>query len=985
MDAKLLDNQDNTNKATKIQNNIVGLTSAAAEELLEKYGFNELAVVEIPLLTLFFMQFTGTMPYMLWIACILSLVVQDYIDFAIIMTMLLCNGCLGFHEELKAKASLDELTSKMEQTVAVLRDGKGEQMNIKYLVPGDVVLLLGGNVVPADVEWIEGDVLSIDTAALTGEPLPRKYPSEVHGRTIFCGCTVKAGEAYCLVKATGSNTEIGNNNKEIMEDKVKTKISVFEQKILYCVKLIIMASIMVTLVVLLVQGIGRGEFQSGTSELILTCLSIIIAAVPIALPLVVQVTMALGAGKMAREFNAVVTSLPALQDLASMTILCSDKTGTLTTANISIISDIVWVADGFTEKDVALYAALASNRNKKEDPIDRSVINHFDDMFGDLGIEACESFTQTRSVGFNPIYKRVIAEFNHPKLGNVSVAKGLCVKVLNTEDGGKDDADDQWVVENYENLYSVVSKKDEDFARMGYKTLGVSVKINDGPWKFVGILPMFDKPRHDTSHTIMSLRNAGIEVKMITGDHLNIAIETARLIDMGVNILPGSEIRDGTRSSKESIRNCDGFAQVLPRDKRECVLVLKNDYDQVVGMTGDGVNDAPALSAAQCGIAVDDATDAAKNASAIILTSPGLGAIYDAVLESRKIFLKLKSYVIYRFAATIQIVTVLSVIIFASNCAIDSLYIILLALFNDLTMLPIAYDVQQASIKPETPDVFQVLLLAALYGALETGFSLFYAYGASSMNLTDGEVDMDSCDSASQAAVWLQISIASELLIFSARSPSYIWNSIAPSSGLMFSILTGCIITSLLAGCFDYFGGLSIEEISIIWAYDICSLIVLDLAKVQFLRFFGISHVVIKEPIISDNVTDTESVGLLSGRNHSDSYRPRKPTGDDTAIDVLVNAVEGRNGDSVRRLDGASRRLSQYSHKGSMHVSKKLDSSFDSNASTSIAVKSINLKSRSMRFSDVGTSEKGEFDDLSGLSGRSTLIRRDIRPNFPPK
>ncbi|CAM9119803.1 unnamed protein product, partial [Ectocarpus fasciculatus] len=817
-----------------------GLTTAQAEELYKVHGFNELPVVDIPLWYIFLIQFTGTMPYMLELACVLALAVQDYVDFAIIFAMVLCNGYLGFHEELKAKASLEELTSKMEQKVAVLRDGKAVHLLTRLLVPGDVVLLVGGCAIPADVEWLEGDVLSIDTAGLTGEPLPRKYPSEQYGNTIYASCTVRAGEAYCIVRQTGINTSVGSSQADIAKDKATTKVSVFEERVLFAVKIIIVISLLDVIVIFLVQGIARNEFESNFNEALLTCLSIIIAAVPVALPLVLQVTMALGAAKMASEFSAVVTSLPALQDISSMSILCSDKTGTLTTANISILADMVWSSGVFTKEEIALYGALSSNRDKKEDPIDRSVINHFDHVYP-KGLEKTAEFTKVRIVGFNPIYKRVVAEFTHPTLGSVTIAKGLPAKVLNTADGGKDDAADQWVVDNYEELYPQVSEVDSDYSRKGYKTLGVAVKFNDEPWKFAGILPMIDPPRHDSARTIRNLQNAGIGVKMITGDHLNIARETASLIGMGRNIHAAECTRDGSQTGNELILHADGFAQVLPKDKREVVLVLRNVYNLVTGMTGDGVNDAPALSAAQCGIAVDDATDAAKNAAAIILTTPGLSAIYSAVVESRRIFRKLKAYVTYRFAATIQIVVVLTLLIFISNCAVNSLYVILLALFNDLTMLPIAYDKQQASAKPENPEVGKMLMLSLILGLLESGASMLYAYGAKDSQLFEHSEDYDigQCDKTLQAGVWLQMSIAAELLIFSARAPTYMWTSIAPSVSLTVSVLGGCVLTTVLAGAFDYFGGLPVQDMAIIWAYDIACLIVIDIFKVEYLKLFG--------------------------------------------------------------------------------------------------------------------------------------------------
>ena len=254
---------------------------------------------------------------------------------------------------------------------------------------------------------------------------------------------------------------------DIMEDKTKTKVSLFEMRVLYVVKIIIVASLVDVLVILLVQGIARKQFTIyDIQTLLLTCLSIIVASIPVALPLVLQVTMALGAGKMAREFSAVVTSLPALQDISSMSVLCSDKTGTLTTARITIHAESVWCNEKFSQDEVALYSALASNRDKKEDPIDRSVINHFDKLAGPDGLNQCAKFTKIRGVGFNPIYKRVVFEFSHPTLGRVTIAKGLPAKVMNTADGGQDDALDQWVVENYSTIGEEVAKADKDFSKV---------------------------------------------------------------------------------------------------------------------------------------------------------------------------------------------------------------------------------------------------------------------------------------------------------------------------------------------------------------------------------------------------------------------------------------------------------------------------------------------------------------------------------------
>lgn len=828
-----------------------GLTTEQAEEAYKQWGFNELPVIEIPLWWVFLEQYMGTMPYMLELAIIIAGAVEDWIDFGIIIAMLVCNGTLGFVEELKAAAALAELTNKMEKKIPTLRDGKAEQLLTRLLVPGDVVLLMGGAEVPADIEWMEGDVLSIDTAALTGEPLPRKYPSEQYGKLILCGATVRAGEAYGIVRKTGTNTEIGGAQADIMKDKASAKVSVFEERVLLAVKIIILLSLIDVIVIFLIQGLGiPADFKNhNTKSDLLTCLSIIIAAVPIALPLVLQVTMALGAAKMATDFDSVVTSLPALQDISSMTVLCSDKTGTLTTAKITIHAESVWCCGDFSKEDVALFAGLSSSRDKKEDAIDRSVINHFDKVFGQArAMQTASEYKKVRNVGFNPIYKRVLFEFSHPTYGTITIVKGLPNKILDTEDGGVDDAADQWKCEGYKELKDTIKKVDYDFSKAGYKTLGVAIRVRDGPFKYVGILPMLDPPRHDTKQTIKNLVEAGIEVKMCTGDHLNIAKETARLIGMGVNIHPGEATREGTMNRDELVKDANGFAQVLPRDKREVVLVLRDKYKFVVGMTGDGVNDAPALSAAQCGIAVDDATDAAKNAAAIILTSPGLSAIYSAVVESRRIFRKLKAYVTYRFAATIQIVVVLTLLIFISNCTINSLFVILLALFNDITMLPIAYDIQQASRNPENPDVVKMLTVSFALGMLSTVFSMVFAYGVGPSGFGSLNYKMvPNCPTQLQAAIWLQMFISAELLIFCTRAPGFIWTSLRPSAPLFISVMIGNVIVSLLAGNTQKFGNLPVEDILLIWCYDCVALVVVDFLKVSMYGYFNESTEVLPE------------------------------------------------------------------------------------------------------------------------------------------
>eukprot|EP01033_Poteriospumella_lacustris_P005652 gene5652-4044_t len=719
-----------------------GITSAEAEKLYETVGFNELPHIEVSLLWLFFSQFTGVMPYMLEVAFILALAIQSYPDFAIIFGIVLCNGVLGFTEELKAKSALDKLTEKMEQKIATLRDGSAQQLLTRLLVPGDVILLVGGAMVPADVDWLEGDVLSVDTAALTGEPLPRKYPSKDYGRTILCGATIVAGEAYCVVRKTGANTEIGSSQAAIMQDKTEKKISLFEDRILMAVKVIIFVSVLDVIVILLVQGIARNEFNKDPRELIASCLSIVIASVPVALPLVLQVTMALGAGMMARDHNAVITSLPALQDIASMTVLCSDKTGTLTTAKISIIQDAVWPAEGFTKEDVAFYAGLASNRDKKEDPIDRAVIQHFDRTLPAAKASESAQYKLLRSVGFNPIYKRVLWQYDHPVHGVVTVVKGLPNKVVDTAEGGVDDADDQFKVAGHEKLLTKVQKLDAKLSKAGYKTLGVSVQIGLGsPWRYVGILPMLDPPRHDTAQTISNLLHAKVRVKMITGDHLNIAKETARLIGLGINMYKGEEIRDASEIRDEMIQ--------------------------------------------------------------------------------------------------------------------------------------------------------------------QTGFSMLWAYASYRTNWFKSDFDIFQCTDQAQSGVWVQVFVAAEILIFSARAPTYFWNFLPPSPALFISVTLGCLIVTILACASPFFGNIWVQDAVIIWVYNLICFVIVDTLKVLVLHFLGETF----EPLES-NTTATKHEATTTTATAASA----QPV-DVKSIAVDVESQDGRSSrdnDTGSRADSAVAKLAQW-------------------------------------------------------------------------
>eukprot|EP00747_Dinoflagellata_sp_TGD_P090926 gnl/TRDRNA2_/TRDRNA2_164882_c1_seq1.p1 gnl/TRDRNA2_/TRDRNA2_164882_c1~~gnl/TRDRNA2_/TRDRNA2_164882_c1_seq1.p1 ORF type:complete len:979 (+),score=187.27 gnl/TRDRNA2_/TRDRNA2_164882_c1_seq1:173-2938(+) len=775
--------------------------------------------------------------------------------------MVVVNAILGFREEMKAKKALDELTNSMESTVACLRDGASRPLGVTKLVPGDVIHMRGGTMTPADVEWLDGDVLSVDTAALTGEPIPRKYPSEAYGRLILAGSTVKSGEAYCVVRATGVNTEIGKGQADIASDRASASVSVFEQKVMVVVNIIIFVAVLDAIAIVLVQGLARDGFAAGNrKQTLLIALSILIAAVPVALPLVLQVTMAIGAYRMATRHNAIVTRMSALQDIASMDVLCSDKTGTLTTAKMSINLDLIWPAaeKGFEllgassgqashilrakQQILLAMAFLASNPDKKDDAVDGCVLRAVSKMDAERDGAVSwitDGYKQLHLKGFDPETKRTVARVqgghdDAQKQKQLIVAKGLVTKVMDTADGGVDSGELQWTcaeLDEVPNFKEFVKKQDEQLAARGYKTLAVAVGYEGGPMHFLGLLPMIDPPRSDTAKTVRRIREGGVEVKMITGDHLNIAIETARLVGMPTNILPGEMVRDTSYARDELVRSAGGFAQVLPRDKRECVLVLQKSYSLVVGMTGDGVNDAPALSAAQCGIAVDDATDAAKGAAAMILTTEGLSAVFGAIVESRKIFNRLFSYISYRLASTVQILLYLSILLYFFECPLNPLYVILLALFNDITMIPVAEDRQTASAAPQHTNITSLIGYSMMLGVMQSMVSVTY-YLCMDKGLVQGLEQRFPTDQHAQNAIWLQVSIAAELLIFVARAPGLFFLS-RPSVQLFVSTMLGNAISTALA-LYAFDKPLDWEEVGIIWAWDIAALFVVDAAKMLY-------------------------------------------------------------------------------------------------------------------------------------------------------
>ncbi|CAJ1436676.1 unnamed protein product [Effrenium voratum] len=544
--------------------------------------------------------------------------------------------------------------------------------------------------------------------------------------------------------------------------------------------------------------------------------------------------------------GGIVTHLTALEEIASMKVLCSDKTGTLTTAQMTVYYDETAKAyNGFSAEQVLEFASLASNEANKDDPIDSAVLRAYAKSKNFTSVDdAVDKRKQNYSLdpegfmGFNPIVKRTCAAVTAKDGTKWFCSKGMVDVILKTN---ADDEGKQWTVDNYAEMSKTATKADADLGISGFKTLGVAVSKNGGPMLFAGILPIMDPPRHDTKETIRKIKQAQVAVKMITGDHHNIGKELARQIDLGMDIRTPDCLQPPSEARDLIVMKCDGFAKVKPLDKHEVVQVLQ-DKGLVVGMTGDGVNDAPALAKAQIGIAVHGATDAAKSAGDIVLTKDGLSPIYTAIQISRRIFKRLKSYVIYRICITVQVVFFLAALAIFYNLRFKALYIILLALFHDLQIVTIAYDHQVAGAKPETPTVLGLLLQSYSMGILmfvQTMLLVSYGHLFLSDSYGDGyfqSMDSDAAGSEMnkymETTLFLQISNSSAILIFSARTVGFFFTTM-PAWQLTFSTALGQVLINIwcLVAPTGLVDKLLPSDVAKVWLYDIAWLLFLDLVK----------------------------------------------------------------------------------------------------------------------------------------------------------
>uniref|UniRef100_M1CDH4 Plasma membrane ATPase n=1 Tax=Solanum tuberosum TaxID=4113 RepID=M1CDH4_SOLTU len=845
-----------------------GLTTTAAQERLSIFGYNKLEEKKESK----FLKFLGFMwnplSWVMEAAAIMAIALAngggkppDWQDFVGIITLLIINSTISFIEENNAGNAAAALMARLAPKAKVLRDGKWDEEDAAVLVPGDIISIKLGDIIPADARLLEGDPLKIDQSALTGESLPvTKGP----GDGVYSGSTCKQGEIEAVVIATGVHTffgkaahlvdstnQVGHFQKAsrlftlLFDAMIWINVSDFYEilhyKFMYGYRQVLTAignfcicSIAVGMIIeiIVMYPIQHRKYRPGIDNLLV----LLIGGIPIAMPTVLSVTMAIGSHRLAQQ-GAITKRMTAIEEMAGMDVLCSDKTGTLTLNKLTVDKALIEVfAKGIDADTVVLMAARAS-RIENQDAIDTAIVG----MLADPQ-EARAGIREIHFLPFNPTDKRTALTYLDGEGKMHRVSKGAPEQILNLAHNKSD-------IER--RVHTVIDK----FAERGLRSLGVAYQevpegrkeSAGGPWQFIALLPLFDPPRHDSAETIRRALNLGVNVKMITGDQLAIGKETGRRLGMGTNMYPSSALLGQTKDESiaalpidELIEKADGFAGVFPEHKYEIVKRLQA-RKHICGMTGDGVNDAPALKKADIGIAVDDATDAARSASDIVLTEPGLSVIISAVLTSRAIFQRMKNYTIYAVSITIRIVLGFMLLALIWKFDFPPFMVLIIAILNDGTIMTISKDRVKPSPLPDSWKLAEIFTTGVILGGYLAMMTVIFFWAAYKTNFFPRVFGVSTLEKTATddfrklaSAIYLQVSTISQALIFVTRSRS--WSFVErPGLLLVFAFFVAQLVATLIAvyanWSFAAIEGIGWGWAGVIWLYNIVTYIPLDLIK----------------------------------------------------------------------------------------------------------------------------------------------------------
>ena len=870
-----------------------GLSDEQVTELRKEWGANALPENKKSKLMLLLLAFTSPMALLIWVGIIVELVVgllklseglkgaegptEDLVDFGVLLLLQFMNAFVGWHEECKAGDAVDALKKSLAPKANVKRNGRWVVVPGVDLVPGDLVVLALGGAVPADCRLLAGKEIGVDQAALTGESLPVKMRE---GDVAKMGSCVATGEIEAVVVATGANTFFGKTAALLNSVDESSNLDKVLLQILFAICAIGLPCIGAICVVLGVRG-------NGAEVVIIEAVVLLVAVVPIANQVVCTSTLALG-GRTLASHKAIVTRLSSIEELAGMAMLCSDKTGTLT-LNKMVMQQIVTedgAAHAWPEEcnasaaatAVLQAAALATKwRETPKDALDTLVLGAAQSMLPQL-----DAFTQLDYSPFDPSIKRTTATLRDAS-GNVfDVTKGAPPVVLR-------------MAHNYSVIRENIEQAIDDYAERGVRCIAIARTDSQKRWCFMGLITFLDPPRPDTKQTIELANALGVGVKMITGDQLKIAKETCRVLGMGTAVYGTADLPEGAQHDSPAadlVEIADGFAGVFPEHKFDIVDILRK-RGWTCGMTGDGVNDAPALKKADVGIAVQGATDAACAAADIVLTEPGLSTIIVAIRLSRKIFQRMKNYLTYRVASSLMLALFFLVSASAFNpiaylgceklpdgsldpavdgkiCQIETesgsqivvdmhgvaipsffllniLQLVFMIMFNDICMITVAWDNVQDSRLPKKWDMMRLYALASVMCVVVTILQLLYlGMGFAAMKPSDDQpgrlnlfwwfgIHEPLQFSEMETMMYISLSWAGFLTLLSARNEGPFWSSMPGmhlSAAFVFSVCATTLIGALLKEDDISFWACPIEYIGVTLLYNLCAFVVLDFFKV---------------------------------------------------------------------------------------------------------------------------------------------------------
>jgi H+-transporting ATPase len=780
-----------------------GLSGAEAAKRLALFGYNETTEKKKNPFLEFLLRYWGPMPWLLELAMGLSFLLHHTLEGIIIFVLLTVNAVIGHIHSRGSQRAVELLKKKLAIRAKALRDGKWGMQESRELVPGDIIAVGLGDIVPADAKIVSGG-LSVDASALTGESLPvETHESDI----IYSSAVVRRGEARCVVVNTGVQTYFGKTAELVNIAKPKSHQ---EAVMMAMVKYMLYFGIS-ALVLVLAYGL-LANLQEHLVTVLTLAVIFLMGAVPVALPAVLTIVQAVGAMELAGK-GVLVTRLDSIEDAASIDVLCFDKTGTITQNRLSVADAVPF--SGRRKEDVVVIAALASQKEGM-DLIDGAVLEYARTAGVDL-----KPFHQLSFKPFDPSVKRTeaIVEVEGRPFKAVKGAAQIVMSLCRGMDR-----------ETREKANGTI----EEFSRNGYRTIAVARSGDDGleDLKFAGLLPMADPPRPESKNMIEQARKLGIKPIMLTGDSMAIAKEIAAQVGIGSTIIRMADIQGLSEEEQVKIVGaCNGFAEIYPEDKYKVVKLLQSQ-GHTVGMTGDGVNDAPALKQAEMGIAVSNSTDVAKASASVVLTEPGIGVIINAVTISRQTYQRMLTWVLNKVTKVIEFVGLITLSFFwLHDIVLSLLGMSLLVFANDFVTMSLATDRVTSTPNPNIWNVRNITLASLVPGMLLVVEGLLVIFvGKNYFHLAWEQL---------RTLVMLNLIFNSQFRVLIVRERRHFWSSMPGRELLLLSMAT--IIGFGLLGVYGIFvPSLTPSQILVVLAFSVFFTLAIDFPKYYLFRKFAL-------------------------------------------------------------------------------------------------------------------------------------------------